>query len=70
MTVPMLASYADDYPHGKYYNVYLEEIDGGIDLESQEVPLERLDRARAPFDKLDFPDNYFDVVMSGYIYIV
>lgn len=63
----MLASYADDYPHGKFYNACLEEIDKHIDLKSQEAPLEKVDGGKAPFHKLDFPDNYFDVVVSGYL---
>lgn len=66
MTVPMLASYADDYPHGKFYCVCLEGIDKDIDLKAQEAPLERADEGKAPFHRLDYPDNYFDVIVSGY----
>jgi hypothetical protein len=68
--VPMLASYADDYPHGKFYTTCLEDIDDGIDLKSQEAPLERIDGGKAPFHKLDYPDNYFDVVISGYFFFL
>ncbi len=62
----MLASYAGDYPHGKFYCVCLGDIDKGIDLKAQEAPLERADEGKAPFHRLDYPDNYFDVIMSGY----
>ena len=61
---PVLASYADDYPHGKYYVCCFEDA-GEVDLSEQEAPLEELHGSQAPFTHLPFPDNFFDVIVSG-----
>jgi ubiquinone/menaquinone biosynthesis C-methylase UbiE len=65
MVAPAMASYADDYPNGKYYCCCSIDMVEEVDLKAQEVPLEELHVSQAPFAHLPFPDNFFDIVVSG-----
>jgi hypothetical protein len=65
MEVPTIAAYGDDYPHAKFYIACLEDATG-VDLKAQEVPIEAIDSGKTSFSNINFPDNFFDVVISGY----
>jgi hypothetical protein len=62
--VPLSTAYSDDYPHAKFCVACLEDTTD-VDLKSQEVPIEAIDSGKTSFTTLHFPDNYFDLVISG-----
>lgn len=64
MKVPTIAAYGDDYPHAKFYIACLEDATS-VDLKAQEVPIEAIDSGKTSFTNINFPDNFFDVVISG-----
>ena len=66
IVAPMLASYADDYPHGKFYVTCVDKCEN-LNVETLDLPLESVVGGKESFSKLDFPDNFFDVVVSGSI---
>jgi hypothetical protein len=61
----MLTAYHDDYPHGKFYVACQDQFPDNLDLKAQECPLEGLKDGVSSFAKLDFPDNFFDIVTAG-----
>jgi hypothetical protein len=63
---PMLASYADDYPHGKFYVTCVDKCEN-LNVENLDLPLESVVGGKESFSKLDFPDNFFDVIVSGFM---
>jgi hypothetical protein len=65
-SAPCLASYADDYPHGKYYIACMADV-GDLLAEDRDVPLEAALGSQTSFANLDFPDNFFDVIVAGYL---
>lgn len=67
--VPSAAAYSDDYPRAKIYVACLEDTTN-IDLNAQEVPVTGLDSGKVSFTKLNFPDNFFDIVVSGYLILI
>ena len=56
---PMLASYADDYPHGKFYVTCVDKCEN-LNVETLDLPLESVVGGKKSFSTLDFPDNFFD----------
>lgn len=64
--VPSAAAYSDDYPRAKIYVACLEDTTN-IDLNAQELPVTGVDSGKVSFTKLNFPDNFFDIVVSGYL---
>jgi Methyltransferase domain len=63
---PTLVSYANDYPHGKFYVTCQDEA-RNIDLPSLDLSLEAIVGGQKSFSKLDFADNFFDVICAGLI---
>jgi SAM-dependent methyltransferase len=61
---PSLAAYADDYPHGKFYVVCVAPLNESLD-NKRDLPLEQVYGGQASFAALDFPDNFFDVIVTG-----
>src|SRR5579859_7480242 len=66
MVVPMLAAYGDDYPHTKCYVTCQKNVPEDIDLTAQEVPLQQVVGGQASLTRLQFPDNFFDLICAGY----
>jgi SAM-dependent methyltransferase len=64
IVAPSLAAYADDYPHGKFYVVCVAPLNESLD-DKRDLPLEQVYGGLASFAALDFPDNFFDVIVTG-----
>jgi len=66
----MVASYADDYPHGKFYVSCIAPTTADRGLPNLDLPLEEICGGKLSFTNLDYPDNFFDVIVAGFVHLV